>query len=150
MQSGQRVPLRVLPLSEYIRGLTAPGAAGSRGFSADRGDVPVPGLCQRRPRDLYTADSHGTSRGDKYQEDPAADEKIWAEMSRSQSESMPPYGEGPQNVPCSAQPAEPGFETHGPRAVLLTDITYISNGKAPAAICPPSSTPARKSCWPGR
>ena len=23
------------------------------------------------------------------------------------------------------------FETHGPRAVLLTDITYISNGKAP-------------------
>ena len=23
------------------------------------------------------------------------------------------------------------FETHGPRAVLLTDITYISNGRAP-------------------
>ena len=23
------------------------------------------------------------------------------------------------------------FETHGSRAVLLTDITYISNGKAP-------------------
>lgn len=28
------------------------------------------------------------------------------------------------------------FETHGPRAVLLTDITYISNGKAPCCYLP--------------
>jgi transposase InsO family protein len=42
------------------------------------------------------------------------------------------------------------FEAHGPRAVLLADITYIINGKAPRCyICPQLLTPAQKSYWHG-
>ncbi len=74
---------------------------------------------------------HGTADSDEYQKNPAVDEEVQLTVPYPQGKSLSENGKSNGNCIYRPNIVNREFEEHGPRKILLTDITYIINGKAP-------------------